>query len=308
MRVLISGASGLIGSALRASLSEAGHQVVRLVRTSSPADEATVFWDPASDYLDPTGIEGFDAVIHLAGESIAEGRWTPQKMERIRNSRVHGTRLLCETLAGLSHRPKVLLSASAVGFYGDCGDQRLDEESPSGTGFLAEVTRQWEEATQLATAADIRVVLLRFGMVLSKSGGALAKMLPVFRMGLGGRLGSGQQCVSWITLDDIAGAIEHLLSNEQLSGPFNLVSPRPVTSRRFTDTLASTLRRPALLPMPAAVLQVLFGPMADELLLASTRAIPRRLLASGYQFRDPELDAALRRVLRTPEDRPRPTA
>jgi uncharacterized protein (TIGR01777 family) len=243
-------------------------------------------------------LEGFDAVVHLAGESIAEGRWTEAKRGRIRDSRVQGTRVLADTLARLIHPPKVFLCASAVGFYGSRGDEELDEESPAGSGFLSDVCREWESACRPAVEAGIRVVNLRLGMVLSTRGGALAKMLPIFRLGLGGRLASGRQYVSWITLDDVVEAIQFVMATDSLEGPVNAVAPGAVTNREFTRVLGRVLRRPAILPAPAFALRCVLGQMAQELLLASTRALPRRLLEAGFAFRDPDLEGALGRVVR----------
>lgn len=297
MKILISGASGLIGSALVKSCTQAGHEMTRLVRTEPRPGQAELPWDPTAERLDPAGLEGFDAVVHLAGESIAGGRWTRRKKERIRDSRACGTRLLSRTLAQLSAPPAVFASASAIGYYGDRGDETLDEESPPGSGFLGEVCREWEAATQPAAEAGIRVVLLRTGLVLASQGSALAKMLPIFRWGLGGRLGSGRQYMSWITLDDVLGAIDHILQSNTLAGPVNLVAPQPVTNRQFTRTLGQVLHRPALLPAPAVALRAVLEEMANALLLGSARVVPRRLIDSGYEFRDPTLDAAFHRLL-----------
>jgi uncharacterized protein (TIGR01777 family) len=297
MKILVSGASGLIGSALVAELAHDGHEVTRLVRSEPKPGQPEVSWDPAAGRLDAASVEGFDAAMHLAGESIAKGRWTAARKARIRDSRVRGTELLARTLAGAARPPKVLVSASAVGFYGDGGEEELDEESPPGDGFLPEVCREWEGATGPAAEAGIRVVFMRMGMVLSARGGALAKMLPVFRLGVGGPLGSGRQYLSWITLDDLARAFRHVLSTESLRGPVNAVAPRPVTNREFTRALGRTLRRPAVIPAPAFALRAALGPMADALLLASARVVPRRLLDSGFRFNDPDVEGALRRVL-----------
>jgi len=298
MKILVTGSRGLIGSALVPCLTAAGHQVTRLVRGQlSPAEASEISWNPDRGQLDPAALAGFDAVVHLAGENIAAGRWTAERKARIRDSRLVGTRLLSQTLAQLSRRPKVLVSASAVGFYGDRGEQPVDEASPPGAGFLAQVCRDWEAATGPAAAAGVRVVSVRIGLVLAARGGALAKMLPVFRWGLGGRLGSGRQYMSWITLDDVVAAIAHALATEALRGPVNLVAPQPVTNRQFTKALGRVLGRPALLPVPAFVLRAIWGQMAKELFLSSARVTPRRLLDSGYRFRDPELSAALRRLL-----------
>jgi uncharacterized protein (TIGR01777 family) len=297
MRVLVTGSSGLVGSALVPFLNSGGHRVTRLVRSKPRAAEAYALWDPEAGTIDASSLEGLDAVVHLAGESIAAGRWTAARKARILESRVKGTNLLTGTLAGLSQPPKVLVSASAVGFYGDRGDEVLREESPSGSGFLAEVCRQWEAATAPAAQVGIRVVHLRFGMILSAKGGALQRLLLPFRFGLGGRLGSGRQFMSWVALDDIVGAIHHALTTEELQGPVNAVSPTAVRNAEFTRTLGRVLRRPAVFPLPAFAARLAFGQMADELLLASQRVEPARLLASSYQFRFPELEAALKHLL-----------
>jgi hypothetical protein len=297
MNVLITGSSGLVGSALAPLLTSGGHRVIRLVRSEAGAGEGRVLWDPEAGTIDTASLEGLDTVVHLAGESIAAGRWTAAQKARILESRVKGTRLLAETLAGLSQRPKALVSASAVGYYGDRGDEVLREESPSGTGFLPEVCRQWEAESAPAAQAGIRVVHLRFGMILSPAGGALQRLLLPFRLGLGGRLGGGQQFMSWMALDDAVGAIHHALTTEELRGPANAVSPGAVRNREFTRTLGRVLGRPTIFPLPAFAARLAFGRMADELLLASQRAEPARLLASGYQFRFPELEGALRHLL-----------
>ncbi len=295
MRILVTGSSGLIGSSLVPFLTTGGHGVTRLVRSQKSGDEP-VLWDPEAGTLDVARLEGLDAVVHLAGENIAE-RWTAEKKSKIRDSRVNGTRLLAESLARLGEPPKVFVCASAIGYYGDRGDEILREESPSGSGFLAEVCRQWEAAAQPAAEKGIRVANLRIGVVLSLAGGALAKMLPPFRMGAGGTIGSGRQYMSWIALDDVIGAIYHALTHETLRGSVNAVAPNPVTNREFTQTLGRVLSRPTLLPMPAFAARLAFGEMADELLLASTRVEPARLLATGFVFGYPELEGALRHVL-----------
>jgi uncharacterized protein (TIGR01777 family) len=295
--VVVSGASGLIGSALVPFLTTGGHRVTRLVRRASPGIGAAEPWDPAAGRIDPAVLEGADAVVHLAGAPVAGARWTEAVKARIRSSRVDGTRLLCETLARLARPPRVLLSASAIGIYGDRGDERCDERAAPGAGFLAEVCRAWEEATEPAREAGIRVVLLRTGVVLSPRGGALATLLPAFRLGAGGVAGSGEQWVSWIGIDDVLGAIHHAVLHDALAGAVNLVAPWPVTQRELATTLARVLHRPALLPMPAAAMRLLLGELADEAILASTRAVPEKLLASGYAFRTPDLEATLRHVL-----------
>lgn len=300
MQVLVSGASGLIGSALVPLLTTGGHEVVRLVRRRPRRGEAAVEWDPERGVKDASRLEGLDAVVHLAGEGVAEGRWTVERKSRIRLSRVHGTRLLAEALAGLKRPPRVLVSASAIGVYGDRGDETLEERSSPGLGFLAEVGQDWEAAATPAAAAGVRVVLPRFGIVLSPRGGALARMLLPFRLGAGGRVGSGRQWMSWVALDDAVTAVLHALATPGLSGPVNVVAPEPVTNAEFARTLARVLGRPALAPVPAFAARLAFGEMADALLLASQRVAPARLLATGFEFRQPRLEPALRHLLGRP--------
>jgi hypothetical protein len=295
MQIAVSGSSGLVGSALLPFLTAGGHRVTRLVRRVAAGDD--VAWDIAQGVEDPSRLEGVDAVVHLAGENIAAGRWTAARKEEIRRSRVEGTRRLCESLAKLSHRPKALVSASAVGFYGNRGEEMLREDSAPGSDFLAQVCQAWEAATVPAARAGIRVVHLRFGMILSPAGGALKKMLLPFKMGAGGRIGSGAQFMSWIAIDDAIGAIHHAIVTESLQGPVNAVAPAPVSNAEFTRTLARVLSRPAIAPMPAFAARLAFGEMADALLLASQRVLPTRLQASGYKFRYPELEGALRHLL-----------
>jgi uncharacterized protein (TIGR01777 family) len=293
MKVLVSGATGLVGSALVPFLIHSGHSVVRMVRRADPGD---VSWDPATGELEASKLEEMEGVVHLAGENIA-GRWTTAKKERIRRSRIQGTGLLTERLAGLRRKPGVLVCASAIGYYGDRGDELLQEDSLAGRGFLPEVCRAWEAAAEPARQAGIRVVHLRFGVILSAAGGALARMLTPFRMGLGGRIGSGRQYMSWLSLDDAVGAIHHALIRQDLSGPVNAVAPHPVTNLGFTRTLGRVLSRPTLFPMPAFAARLAFGEMADALLLASARVAPTRLEASGYEFGHPDLEGALRDLL-----------
>jgi hypothetical protein len=293
MHILISGASGLIGRELTRSLPQQGHQVSTLRRG---AGQSAPFWDIDREIIE-LGQQHFDAVINLAGENIAVGRWTAARKERIMRSRVDSTRLLTSFFAAAAHKPRVIISASAVGIYGDRGDELLTESSSSGAGFLAKVGQAWEEAAADAAAAGIRVVNARFGIVLSREGGALARMLPPFRLGLGGILGSGRQWMSWISIHELPGIIEHLLHHEELSGPVNLTVPHPVTNRQFTKLLSRVLRRPAFVPVPSLLLKFFFGEMAAELLLASARVQPDRLLESGYVFRTPELETALRNIL-----------
>ncbi len=297
LQIAITGSSGLIGRAVTSFLQNRGHRVHAIVRT--PPTEHQIGWRPDAGHVDGKRLEGLDAIIHLAGENIADRRWTQAQMTRIQASRVVGTDLLARTLAGLDRPPKTLLSASAIGYYGDAGDRLLDETADAGTGFLAELGQAWEDATRPAAGAGIRVAVLRTGVVLSPAGGALAKMLPIFRTGLAGPLGSGRQWMSWISLDDAVGAINHLLLGD-VSGPVNLVAPTPVTNAEFTRTLASILRRPAFLPVPALALRIAVGRLADEALLASARVHPGRLLEQGYAFHHPTLREALLHVLERP--------
>lgn len=293
-RILISGASGPIGAALVPALKARGFAVMRLVRKAVTGEDH-ITWDPARP-LSPETVSGFDAVIHLAGESIV-GRWTEAKKRRILDSRTQGTGHLAEAAAKASQPPRVFISASAVGFYGNRGDEILREDSPSGEGFTAETCRQWEAAAQPAAQAGIRTVLMRFGVVMSADGGALPKMLPAFRMGLGGRLGNGRQWSAWISVRDVVGAIQHVLDHESLSGPVNTVSPNPVTNAEFTRVLASVMNRPAIFPVPAFAVRLIFGEMGEELLLGSQRVEPAKLMASGYRFQHPDLRDALKEIL-----------
>lgn len=296
MHVLVSGSSGLIGSALIVSLPRYGHAAARLLREASVARQDDVVWDPDTGDLDPPQPQPLDAVVHLAGESLL-GDWNQDKKARILNSRAGPTRLLAESLARLKRRPRVFLSASAIGFYGDRGDQALDESSAPGSGFLADVCRQWEAAAAPAAEAGIRTVQLRLGVVLTPHGGALPQLLSVFRIGLAGRLGSGRQYMSWITLADAVRAIEFALVREDLSGPVNAVAPQPITNAEFTKTLAGVLGRPAILSVPAFALRMMFGQRADELFLASARVVPQRLAAAGFEFKHPQLRSALTELL-----------
>ncbi|MER3416745.1 MAG: TIGR01777 family protein [Gemmataceae bacterium] len=298
MRIAVSGSHGLIGSALVQALAQAGHEVVRLVRDG--AGGTGIAWDPERGTLDRSALEGIDAVVHLAGYGIAERRWTAPVKELIRSSRVNGTRLLATALADMVRRPQVLVAASAIGYYGDRRDTWLEEDSEPGTGFLADVCRAWEAAAEPARAAGIRTVTARIGIVLSPEGGALQRMLLPFKLGLGGRIGSGQQYMSWVACDDVVAAIQFAIEQSSLAGPVNVVAPEPVTNREFTQVLARVLRRPAFLPLPSFLARLAFGEMADALLLASTRVRPRRLLEAGYTFRFPTLEAALRHLLQRP--------
>lgn len=304
MKILISGASGLIGSALSASFEADGHQVLRLSRADSKrrADTSHITWQPESGRFEISELEklaGVEAAFHLAGESVL-GRWSRHKKTRIRDSRVRSTRLLSETLARLPTSPRVLICASAVGYYGHRGGEILREDSASGRGFLASVGREWEDAAAAARQAKIRTVHARFGIVLSKDGGALSKMLLPFQLGLGGPIGSGRQYLSWIAIEDVTGALRFALDHKKIEGPMNVVAPNPVSNRTFTQTLGRVLRRPAIVPLPAFAVKIALGKeAANEMLLASQRAIPGKLQAAGFQFQQPELEGALREILET---------
>lgn len=295
MHILISGASGLIGGALRPALAAAGHHVVSLVRRA-PTTDSERRWDPTAESLDPEVLDEVDAVIHLAAESIAR-RWTRARMARILESRSRSTRLLAEAAARARRPLSAFLCASAIGYYGDRPGETLDEESGPGSDFLSEVCQQWEAACAPAAEQGVRVVNLRFGVVLSPRGGALKQMLGPFRLGLGGRLGSGRQTMSWIALDDVVAAVQHVLAGPSLQGPMNLVSPNPVSNRELTRTLGKVLRRPAALPAPRFALRLALGKMAGPLLLSDQKVLPTRLQDSGFSFQFPELDPALRHLL-----------
>jgi uncharacterized protein (TIGR01777 family) len=294
MNVLISGATGLIGSALVPELEAKGHTVTRLSRSRSGAN--TIRWDPSAGTIDGD-LEGTDAVVHLAGESIAQGRWNPDKKRRILDSRVQGTRLLAERISALATPPGVMVSISAVGYYGDRGDEVLTEESAPGADFLARVCREWEAAAEPARRAVSRVVHPRLGIVLTPQGGALGTTLPIFKLGGGGKIGSGRQWWSWVALDDVVGSILHALTDEGVEGPVNVGSPNPMTNAEYTKVLGKVLGRPTVLPLPAPAARIMLGEVADALLLASQRMQPARLQASGYAFRYPQLEGALRHLL-----------
>jgi uncharacterized protein (TIGR01777 family) len=299
LNVLVTGSSGLIGSEICSFLTKSKHRVLRMVRRS-PLEADEISWNPSSGTLDRSALEGLDAVVHLAGENIGSGRWTAKKKLRIRESRVQGTRLLCQSLAQLFDPPEVLVSVSAIGYYGDRGVEQLDEESSPGKGFLPETCREWESATEPAAVRGIRVVILRIGMVLSSAGGALALMLPIYRLGIGGRIGNGRQYISWIAIDDVVGAINYAINRKRLQGPVNAVSPNPETNLAFTQTLSRVLSRPAMFALPAFAARFALGEMADELLLSSSRVMPAKLLKSGYAFAFPRLEGALRHILQRP--------
>lgn len=298
LRIALTGATGLVGKELTAFLTTGGHQVIPLKRGSAVTSNhaQTGQWNVETGEITLPDDQPLDALIHLAGESIASGRWTPEMKQRIRESRVEATRRLAEALARMPNKPTTFLCASAIGFYGDRGDERLSDISPAGGGFLADVCRHWEAATQVAHDAGIRVAHARFGMILSPRGGALAKMLTPFQLGGGGPIGSGRQIWSWIAIDDVIGALHHVLMNEQIVGPINLVAPHAVSSKQFARILGRVLHRPAIFPTPAAAVRLALGEMADELLLASTHVLPRRLLDTGYRFRFADLEAALRHL------------
>lgn len=296
MKVLVTGARGLVGSYLVPYLQSKGHQVTRLVRNSPEGQD--IIWNPEAKEIDKQKLEGFDAVIHLAGDNIASGRWTEAKKTEIKRSRVEGTSFLSETLASLQRPPKVLISASAIGYYGDRCNEILTEASKAGDNFLARVCQEWEAATKPAEANGIRVAKLRIGVVLSPKGGALNKMLPPFKMGAGGRIGSGKQYISWIGLEDLVGIVDFILNNNTLAGPVNAVAPNAVTNDQFTAALGSALKRPTIFPVPGFAAHLLLGEMADELLLSSALVKPEKLLANGYQFRYEDISAALVQILR----------
>ena len=298
MNILISGASGLMGTALCATLASEGHRAVRLVRQENEIGPNAVAWDPTNERIDVEDLSEIDAVIHLAGEGVGNGRWTAAKKRRILESRRLGTRLLAESAAQMNPRPAVFLSASAIGLYGSRGDEILTEESSAGSDFLADVCTAWEGATRPASDAGIRVARLRFGVVLSPDGGALAKMLLPFKLGLGGPIGGGRQWMSWIGIDDAIGAICHALAETGVEGAVNLVSPNPVVNRDFARALGRALHRPAVLPLPGFVIRALFGEMGTATALSSARVSPEVLEQTGYQFLHPRLDEALAKLLK----------
>lgn len=298
MKILISGASGLIGSALVSFLTSKGHIVTTLVRkSSSPKSGEEIFWNPESGSLEAASLEGFHAVVHLAGEPLAQGRWTPEKKKRILDSRIKGTRLLCERLSGIGSPPKIVVCASAVGYYGDTQGRWVSEEDEPGNQFVSRVCREWEAATGPAVKAGIRVVQLRIGPVLASRGGALGRMLTPFKLGLGGRIGGGGQYMSWVTIDDMVGIIGHVLADETIHGPVNAVAPDPVTNLDFTRALGRVLGRPTFCSLPAFAVRLLFGEMGEEVLLAGARVKPAKLMKSNYVFCYPELEPALRHLL-----------
>jgi uncharacterized protein len=296
MKIAIAGASGLVGSALIPSLVHDGEAITRLVRSTPKPGE--IEWHPNEDHLDVQSLEGFDVIINLAGENIAGGRWTDEQKRKIRDSRVSGTHLLSEAIAKMSVKPSAFICASATGIYGDRDDETLDEQSESGSGFLAGVCREWEMACEPAIKADVRVVNLRLGPVIAREGGMLAKLLTPFKMGMGGKVGSGKQYISWVGLDDVVNAIKLAINDQSIRGPLNIVSPNPVTNEEFTRTLGHVLNRPTALAVPAFAARLAFGEMADEMLLASQKVLPKKLSALGFQFQYPELEAAFKKYVR----------
>jgi uncharacterized protein len=298
LRIFVTGSSGLVGSHVVPYLEQHGHDVVRMVRSPQKAAEGkSIVWKPNAARVNASDLEGADAIIHLAGENIA-GRWTQRKKQAIHDSRVTGTRTLAEAVAKLDRRPGVLICASAAGYFGDRGDEVLTEDSETGTGFLAKVCREWEAACEPARQAGVRIVNLRFGLVLSTRGGALKTMLTPFKLGIAGVIGSGRQYWPWIAIDDCVGVIDRALVDESLAGPINTVAPQQVTNREFTKTLGRVLRRPTALPMPAFAAQLIFGrEMANETMLASERIEPKRLREAGHEYRFRQLEPALRHVL-----------
>ena len=295
MRIAIAGASGLVGTALIRALAAQGHQVTRLVRMAAGPGE--IEWHPNKDLVNAASLEGFDIIINLAGENIAAGRWTDEQKRKIRDSRVNGTHLLSEAIARMERKPRAFLCASATGIYGDRDDEVLEEQSESGGGFLAGVCREWETACDLAVKAGVRVVNLRFGPILAREGGMLSKLLTPFKMGMGGKVGSGKQFISWVSLEDSVNAILLAINDESIRGPLNVVSPNPVTNEEFTKTLGHALNRPTALAMPAFAARLAFGEMADEMLLVSQRVMPKKLTAVGFEFAYPDLESALRHYL-----------
>jgi uncharacterized protein (TIGR01777 family) len=291
MKILISGASGFIGSHLAPFLEGQGHEMIKLVRHENLGSNE-IHWHPMKGILDPASVENIDAAIHLSGESIGSLRWTEKKKQAIRDSRVKSTQLLAKTFAKLKHPPKIWLNASAVGFYGNRGNEVLMEESGPGNNFLAEVCREWENAAEEAANMGIRIVFLRFGVVLSKDGGVLKNMLLPFKAGLGGKLGSGQQYMSWVALDDLISAVSFILTDSNLQGPVNVSAPNPVTNAEFTEALGKALNRPAKLGVPAFALKMILGEVADEMLLSSCRAVPQKLNLANYSFAYPDLASA----------------
>lgn len=300
MKVVITGASGMVGTALKKKLKSEGDDVVSYVRTVRSGETGQYLWNPETGSIDKAGLEGATAVVNLAGENIAAKRWTPEQKEKIRTSRVKGTTLLAQTIAGMATKPEVFVSASAIGIYGDRGDEMLTENSAPGNGFLAEVCKEWEQSTKAAESLGVRIVRARLGVVLSKNGGALQKMLPIFQLGGGGIIGSGKQYMSWVTLDDVVNALIFAIKTKSVTGAINIVAPNSVRNSEFTDALGHALHRPAVLPLPAFAAKVIMGEMADELLLSSARVEPLALEGNKFGFEFPNLAGALLHTLGKP--------
>jgi uncharacterized protein (TIGR01777 family) len=296
MKIAIAGSSGLVGSALIPVLAADGAAITRLVRGAPQSGE--IEWHPNQDQINPQSLQGFDVIVNLAGENVAGSRWTDEQKRKIRNSRVSGTHLLTEAIAKLDEKPAAFICASATGFYGDRDGETLDEQSESGGGFLAGVCREWEQACEPATKAGVRVVNLRFGPILAREGGMLAKLLTPFKMGMGGKVGSGKQFISWVSLDDSVNAVKLAINDQEIRGPLNIVSPNPVTNEEFTRTLGHVLNRPTALAVPAFAARLAFGEMADEMLLSSQKVLPKKLTAAGFHFQYTELEAAVRKYVR----------
>ena len=298
LRIGITGSSGFIGNHLTHYLKEKGVQVFSLVRRKGLPDSANIYWNPTKKEIDKEKLEGLTALIHLAGENISSQRWTPSQKQKILDSRIQGTSFLAETIASLKSPPEVFISVSAIGYYGNRGNETLTESSEKGNGFLSDVCQSWEESAAPAKRAGIRVVHPRFGLVLSTEVGALAKMIPPFRLGLGGRLGNGFQYMSWVTLDDLVQALYQLLTHQEISGPVNITTPNPVINLEFTQQLGKALHRFTIAPVPALILKLVMGEMADELLLSSTRVLPEKLIQSGYHFEYPDIESAFHHLFK----------
>ena len=296
MKILISGSRGFIGSAVHAHLQQQNHSLLRLIRLNQVARSGEVFWNPIEHFIERGKLDGVDAVLHLAGENLF-GRWSEKKKQAIYDSRVMNTVFLAQTLAEMNPKPKVLICASAIGYYGNRGEDECIETAQAGNGFLCDVCKDWEEATAPAAAAGIRVVNLRFGVVLGKEGGSLAKMLPAFKMGMGGPLGDGQQWVSWISINDAVKAVQFAMDHETLDGPVNVVSPNPVRNKEFAHAIGHALHRPDVVPVPKRMLHFMLGEMADETVLASTKVMPQKLQTKDFHFQHPDLPTALEAIL-----------
>ena len=297
MRIAVTGSSGLVGSALTEAITRAGHTSVKMVRSDRDFSLNSIFWDPQQGLLNNQDLNSVDAVVHLAGENIAGKKWNKAFKKKIRDSRIQSTTLLASSLAAMKNPPKVLISASAIGFYGDRSDQELTEESSIGEGFLPDLAKDWEDAAKVVTSNGVRLVTLRIGVVISKKGGALAKMLLPFKLGLGGPLGDGKHYVSWISLDDLISIILFCIDHPELSGPVNATAPNPVQNKEFTKALAKAVCRPAIFPLPKIIAKLIFGEMADEALFASAKIIPRKLLAAGFTFTHDTIDKAFKHEL-----------